>query len=129
MSNSSTICKVCKKKIHNLKQVGSVDEYMEAFHRLVARVELNESEDQMVARYISKLTPTIQDALAMRSLWTVSEAYNRALVAEKQEKKKFSRSRQQYQGSSKYGHHFYSFLGWFFSCGGQSAPSRVGTQN
>ncbi|KAG5545067.1 hypothetical protein RHGRI_017512 [Rhododendron griersonianum] len=77
------------KNLHNLKQVGSVDEYTEAFHQLVARVDLNESEDQMIARYISGLTITIQDALAMQTLWTVSEAYNRALVAEKQEKRKF----------------------------------------
>ncbi|KAG5550840.1 hypothetical protein RHGRI_009322 [Rhododendron griersonianum] len=33
------------KNLHNLKQVGSVDEYTEAFHQLVARVDLNESED------------------------------------------------------------------------------------
>ncbi|KAG5521705.1 hypothetical protein RHGRI_034057 [Rhododendron griersonianum] len=86
--------------------VEPIDNAKEAFHQLVARVDLNESEDQMVARYISGLTITIQDALAMQTLWTVSEAYNRALVAEKQEKRKFSRSG-----------------------GGQGASSGVGTQN
>ncbi|KAG5528457.1 hypothetical protein RHGRI_029217 [Rhododendron griersonianum] len=84
---------------------------MEAFHQLVARVDLNESEDQMVARYISGLTTTIQDALAMQTLWTVSEAYNRALVAKKQEKRKFLRFGQQYQGGSKSGQPFYSYAG------------------
>lgn len=79
------------KSLHNLKQSGSVEEYTEEFHLLV-RVELNESKDQRVARYISKLKPSFQDALDMQTLWTVSEAYNRALVAEKQEKRKFSRS-------------------------------------
>ena len=34
------------KSLHNLKQSGSVDEYTEEFHQLVARVDLNESEDQ-----------------------------------------------------------------------------------
>ncbi|KAG5548960.1 hypothetical protein RHGRI_014362 [Rhododendron griersonianum] len=92
----------------------------EAFHQLVARVDLNESEDQMVARYISGLSITIQDALAMQTLWTVSEAYNRALVAEKQEKRKFSRSGQQYQGGTKSGQPFYSYArGGSSSSGGQ----------
>ncbi|KAG5534031.1 hypothetical protein RHGRI_022247 [Rhododendron griersonianum] len=118
------------KNLHNLKQVGSVDEYTEAFHQLVARVDLNESEDQMVARYISGLSITIQDALAMQTLWTVSEAYNRALVAEKQEKRKFSRSGQQYQGGTKSGQPFYSYArGGSSSSGGQGASSGVGTQN
>ncbi|KAG5552758.1 hypothetical protein RHGRI_010751 [Rhododendron griersonianum] len=102
----------------------------EAFHQLVARVDLNESEDQMVARYISGLSITIQDALAMQTLWTVSEAYNRALVAEKQEKRKFSRSGQQYQGGTKSGQPFYSYArGGSSSSGGQGASSGVGTQN
>ncbi|KAG5553621.1 hypothetical protein RHGRI_011495 [Rhododendron griersonianum] len=103
---------------------------LEAFHQLVARVDLNESEDQMVARYISGLSITIQDALAMQTLWTVSEAYNRALVAEKQEKRKFSRSGQQYQGGTKSGQPFYSYArGGSSSSGGQGASSGVGTQN
>ncbi|KAG5563082.1 hypothetical protein RHGRI_005731 [Rhododendron griersonianum] len=98
----------------------------EAFHQLVARVDLNESEDQMVARYISGLSITIQDALAMQTLWTVSEAYNRALVAEKQEKRKFSRSGQQYQGGTKSGQPFYSYArGGSSSSGGQGASSGV----
>ncbi|KAG5527621.1 hypothetical protein RHGRI_028518 [Rhododendron griersonianum] len=84
----------------------------------------------MVARYISGLTITIQDALAMQTLWTVSEAYNRALVAEKQEKRKFSRSGQQYQGGSKSGQPFYSYArGGSSSSGGQGASSGIGTQN
>ncbi|KAG5552400.1 hypothetical protein RHGRI_010467 [Rhododendron griersonianum] len=84
----------------------------------------------MVARYISGLTITIQDALAMQTLWTVLEAYNRVLVAKKQEKRKFSRSGQQYQGSSKSGKPFYSYArGGSSSSGGQGASSGVGTQN
>ncbi|KAG5535889.1 hypothetical protein RHGRI_023610 [Rhododendron griersonianum] len=84
----------------------------------------------MVARYISGLSITIQDALAMQTLWTVSDAYNRALVAEKQEKRKFSRSGQQYQGGTKSGQPFYSYArGGSSSSGGQGASSGVGTQN
>ena len=62
--------------LHNLKQEGSVEEYIEAFHQLVERVDLNESEEQMVARYLSGLTPSIQDVLSLQSLWNVSESYN-----------------------------------------------------
>lgn len=38
-----------------LKKNESVEKYKEAFHKLVARVDLNENEDQMVARYVSGL--------------------------------------------------------------------------
>ncbi|KAG5521714.1 hypothetical protein RHGRI_034061 [Rhododendron griersonianum] len=118
------------KNLHNLKQAGSADEYTEAFHQLIARVDLNESEDQMVARYISGLTITIQDALAMQTLWTVSEAYNRTLVAEKQEKRKFFRSMQQNQGGSLSGQPFYiSFQGSSSSNGGQVGPPGFDDQN
>ena len=64
------------KDLHNLKQEGSVEEYTEAFHQLVVRVDLNESEEQMVARYLSGLKPSIQDVLSLQSLWNVLEAYN-----------------------------------------------------
>ena len=47
------------KNLHNLKQVENVDDYTEAFYQLVARVDLNESEEHMVARYISGLKPSI----------------------------------------------------------------------
>ena len=56
------------KDLHNFKQEGSVEEYMKAFHQLVVRVDLNESEEQMVARYLSGLKPSIQDVLSLQSL-------------------------------------------------------------
>ena len=72
------------KQLHNLRQHGSVEENIEAFYQLVARVDLNESEEWMVARFLSGLKPPIQDALSLHQLWSVSEAYNRALMFEKQ---------------------------------------------
>ncbi|KAG5536512.1 hypothetical protein RHGRI_024072 [Rhododendron griersonianum] len=84
----------------------------------------------MVARYISGLTIIIQDALAMQTLWTVSEAYNRALVAEKRENRKFFRSGQQNQGGSPSGQSFYtSFQGDSSSNGGQVGPPGFDDQN
>ena len=72
------------KQLHNLKQHSNAEEYIEAFYQLVARVDLNESEEQLVARFLSGLKPPIQDALSLHQLWSVSEAYNRALTFEKQ---------------------------------------------
>ncbi|KAG5531120.1 hypothetical protein RHGRI_025912 [Rhododendron griersonianum] len=83
----------------------------------------------MVARYISGLTITIQDTLAMQTLWTVLEAYNRALVAEKQEKRKFFRSGQQNQGGSPSGQPFYTSFQGGSSNGGQVGPPGFDDQN
>ena len=55
------------------------------FHQLVVRVDLNESEEQMVARYLSGLKSSIQDVLSLQSLWNMSKAYNWALLVEKQQ--------------------------------------------
>jgi hypothetical protein len=72
------------KNLHNLRQVGSVDDYTEKFYELMARVNLHEDEEQIVARYISGLKPPIQDTLSLLVIVTISEAYNRALAVEKQ---------------------------------------------
>lgn len=79
--------------LYNLKEFGRV-EYMKAFYQLVARVDLNESEDQMVARYVSGLKFSIQEVLGLYTLWSFSEAYNKALVVEKQQNLSVSRSQQ-----------------------------------
>ena len=51
-----------------------MEEYTEAFYQLVDQVDLNESEEQMIARFLSGLKPSIQDALSLHQLWSVSEA-------------------------------------------------------
>ncbi|XP_028550837.1 uncharacterized protein LOC110096704 [Dendrobium catenatum] len=60
----------------------TVSEYTEEFYRLSARNNLNESETQLVARYIGGLKEAIQDKLEMNSVWTLSQAVNYALKAE-----------------------------------------------
>ena len=42
------------------------------------------SKEQMIARFLSGLKPSIQDALSLHQLWSVSKTYNRALMFEKQ---------------------------------------------
>ena len=76
------------KRLHNLRQTGSVEEYAESFYQLIARVDLNECEKQLVARFISGLKIHIQDVLCLHTCWTVSEAFNRALLIEKQKSRR-----------------------------------------
>jgi hypothetical protein len=59
-------------------------DYTEEFYQLVARNDLSEIEEQMVVWYLGGLRQPLQDALNLHSLWTISEAYQHALVAEKQ---------------------------------------------
>ena len=82
-----------------MKQHGSTEEYTEGFYQLVDRVDLNESEEQMLARFLSGLKPPIQDALSLHQLWYISKAYNRALMFEKQLERKAFVQFQAYGGS------------------------------
>ncbi|KAI0509958.1 hypothetical protein KFK09_010558 [Dendrobium nobile] len=60
----------------------TVNEYTEEFYRLSARNDLNEFENQLVARYIGGLRESIQDKLELNYVWTLSQAVNYALKAE-----------------------------------------------
>jgi hypothetical protein len=48
-----------------------VSAYTEEFLRLQARCNLNENEDQQVARYMNGLNYSVQDYLAMQGIWSV----------------------------------------------------------
>ena len=56
------------RNLHNLRQFGVVEEYAEAFYELTTRLDLTETEEQMVARYISGLKLPIQDVLCLQPL-------------------------------------------------------------
>ena len=63
------------------------------FYQLVAMVDINETKEQMVARYLSGLKLPIQESLSLHSIWTMLEAYNRALMVETQfSKRSFAQS-------------------------------------
>ncbi|XP_068649233.1 uncharacterized protein [Aristolochia californica] len=72
-------------RLHLLRQGSrSVDDYTEEFYQLLARNDLSETEEQLVARYLGGLRQPLQDVLCLHLLWTVSEAFQRALVVEQQ---------------------------------------------
>ncbi|KAG6629422.1 hypothetical protein CIPAW_14G083400 [Carya illinoinensis] len=71
-------------RLHALRQgARSVDDYTEEFYQLVARNDLSETEEQMVALYLGGLRQPLQDVLSLHSLWNVLEAYQRAFAVEK----------------------------------------------
>ena len=76
-----------------------MEEYIEALYQLVAQVDLNKSEEQMIARFLNSLKTLIQDALSLHQLWSISEAYNKALMFEKQLARKAFVQFQAYGGS------------------------------
>lgn len=54
----------------------SVEDYTMEFHRLVARNDLNESEDQCVARYVGGLKVSIQEKIQLHMIFTLTDAIN-----------------------------------------------------
>ncbi|KAG6503395.1 hypothetical protein ZIOFF_035708 [Zingiber officinale] len=60
----------------------SVTDYTEEFYRLMARIDNQESEDQLVARYVNGLKATIKDEVEMQQLWKLNDAYQLALKVE-----------------------------------------------
>ena len=68
----------------NLRQgMRSVDDYTTEFYQLIARNEIQEMEDQLVARYIGSLRPQIQDTVSLFDPVSMSAAHQRALVVER----------------------------------------------
>ncbi|XP_028553742.1 uncharacterized protein LOC114580414 [Dendrobium catenatum] len=65
----------------------TVNEYTEEFYQLSARNNLQESENQLVARYIGGLKESIQERLELNSVWSLSQAVNYALKIEIQSKR------------------------------------------
>ncbi|XP_028556926.1 uncharacterized protein LOC110109044 [Dendrobium catenatum] len=63
----------------------SVSDYTEEFNRLSARNNLNESNNQLVARYIGGLKESIQERLELNSVWSMPQAVNFAMKAELQQ--------------------------------------------
>ena len=77
--------RIMYQRLQNLKQGNrSVDDYTAEFYQLVARNEIQETDDQLVARYIGGLRVQIQDTVNLFDPVSVSAAHQRALIIEKQ---------------------------------------------
>ncbi|GJW55890.1 putative nucleotidyltransferase, ribonuclease H [Tanacetum coccineum] len=72
-------------RLQNLKQgTKSVEDYTTEFYQLIARNDIQETDDQLVSRYIGGLRVQIMDSVNMFDPVTLSDAYQRALAFEKQ---------------------------------------------
>nr|XP_043630172.1 uncharacterized protein LOC122601481 [Erigeron canadensis] len=75
-------------RLQNLKQGSkSVEDYTTEFYQLIARNDIQETEEQLVSRYIGGLRVQIMDFVNMFDPVTLSEAHQRALVYEKQNRR------------------------------------------
>ncbi|PKI33590.1 hypothetical protein CRG98_046017 [Punica granatum] len=80
--------RIMYQRLQNLRQGSrSVDDYTNEFYQLVARNELQEIEDQLVARYIGGLRVLLQDTVNLFDPVNVSSAHQRALIIERQQKR------------------------------------------
>lgn len=72
-------------KFHNIRQ-GShiVEDYANEFYQMLTRVDIHDSEDQLVARFIAGLRPQLQNMLHQFDPSSVAEARQRALLVEQQ---------------------------------------------
>lgn len=62
----------------------TVSEYTEEFYRLSARNNLNETPQQLIARYVGGLKDAIHERLELNSIWSLSQAVNFAYKVELQ---------------------------------------------
>ncbi|KAA8515086.1 hypothetical protein F0562_018127 [Nyssa sinensis] len=71
-------------KFHRLRQCNdqSVADYTEHFYKLLSRINLMETDDQLVARYMASLKFNLQSELMLHSIHSLEEAYRMALKAE-----------------------------------------------
>ncbi|GJR75260.1 putative reverse transcriptase domain-containing protein [Tanacetum coccineum] len=68
-------------RLQNLKQgTKSVEDYTTKFYQLIARNDIQETDDQLVSRYIGGLRVQIMDSVNMFDPVTLSDAYQRAFA-------------------------------------------------
>ena len=87
---------------HNLKQnLSIVEELTNEFYQLSIRMDHQEIDEQLVARYVNCLKFSIQDEMSINRVHSMEEAYQLALKAEEKLKQQFSqRNRGERRGTS-----------------------------
>ncbi|XP_025607627.1 uncharacterized protein [Arachis hypogaea] len=92
-------------KFHNLKQKSlTVEEYTMEFEELLMKCDIQEPEEQTVARYLGGLNEDIANIVQLQPFWTLDDVIRLALKVERQitqENNRFSKER-----------------GWCFKCQG-----------
>ena len=74
------------RRFQNLKQnLSTVEELTNEFYQLSIRVDHQETDEQLAARYVNCLNFSIQDELSMHRVRNVEEAYQLALKAKEKE--------------------------------------------
>nr|GEX65727.1 hypothetical protein [Tanacetum cinerariifolium] len=74
--------------LQNLKQeTKSVKDYTTEFYQLISRNDIQETDDQLVSRYICSLRVQIMDSVNMFDPATLSDTYQRPLAFEKQSRR------------------------------------------
>ena len=72
-------------KFHNIRQGSrSVEDYSNEFYQMLTRVDILDSEDQLVARFIAGLRPQLQNMFHQFDPGSVVEARQRAVLVEQQ---------------------------------------------
>ena len=76
--------RIMYQKLQNLKQGSkTVDDYTTKFYQLVARNEIQETEEQLVACYIGGLRLQLQDTVNLFDPINVSATHQKALIVER----------------------------------------------
>ncbi|GJR55869.1 putative reverse transcriptase domain-containing protein [Tanacetum coccineum] len=89
-------------QLQNLKQgTKAVEDYTTEFYQLIARNDIQETEGQLISHYIGGLRVQIMDSVNMFDPVTLSDAYQRALAFEKQNRRVGSSSSPVITGVSK----------------------------
>ncbi|KAJ4946663.1 hypothetical protein NE237_019505 [Protea cynaroides] len=75
-------------RLHKLVQgTKSVAQYTDEFYKLLSRNSLKDTPEQLVARYLTGLKPSIQDTLLVHTFYSVSEAFVKAQLVEDSQKR------------------------------------------
>ncbi|XP_071686227.1 uncharacterized protein [Rutidosis leptorrhynchoides] len=78
---------------HNLRQHSmSVEEHIHEFDKLRMRCDVNEPEEQLIARFLGTLKPEIADVVTLQPYWTYTDVCTLALKVEKHISKGKSKS-------------------------------------
>ncbi|KAI4372837.1 hypothetical protein MLD38_011021 [Melastoma candidum] len=72
-------------QLQSLQQVSSVSEYTREFERLLLQCDVQEAEEQTIARYLRGLKPHIADAVKLQQYWTFNDVRALAHKVEQQQ--------------------------------------------